>query len=244
VTRRAAAGLVLLAGTALLGGMIGEAAAKPKRPPMNFASPARIVAADVVLSQLARRKGQWTAFRAFATEDAVMFVPRPVVARSWLKSQKDPAAPVDRQSQQVWLSCDGSLAVSYGAQAQADGTSGYYTTVWQRQKNGDYKWVMDQSDVLASPLPAPEMIGAGVAACERGAGPHAGPAAPAPAFPAGTRGGWSDDRTLSWAVALGPDCSRTLTVSLSRGAGKPMEAVLQKRVAAPASIGQATGCQA
>jgi hypothetical protein len=208
---------------------------------MNFASPARIVAADVVLSQLAQRKGQWTAWRASATEDAVMFVPQLVVAKSWLKSQRDPAKSVSRQSQQVWLSCDGSLAVSYGAQTQANGTPGYYTTVWQRQKDGDYKWVMDQGDALASPLAAPEMIGAGVATCDRGGRPRTDPATPAPAFPAGTRGGWSEDRTLSWAVALGPDCSRSVTVSLYRGPGKPMEPVLQKQVAASKSN---TGCPA
>jgi hypothetical protein len=204
---------------------------------MRFASPAAIVAADVALSQLAQRKGQWVALRDTATEDAVMFVPQPMVARDWLKSQQPTARSTSWQPQQVWLSCDGSLAVSYGASQQAAGGPGYYTTVWQRQKNGDYKWVMTQSDGLAAALAAPEMIGAGVATCDRTARPVPTSDAAAtlsPAFPAGTRGGWSADRTLSWAVAIDPDCSRALTVSLYRGPGKPMESVLQKRIAGSA----------
>jgi hypothetical protein len=222
-------------GAATLVGTSHESMAKPKRPPMRYASPAAIVAAEVAFSQLAQSKGHWTAFRATAAPDAVMFVPQPVLARDWLKSQKDPARSVAWQPHQVWLSCDGSLAVSYGAWQQPRGSQGYFTTVWQRQKNGEYKWVMDQGHDLPAPLVAPEMIGSGVATCDRNARPTApvdpkAPRAPAPAFPAGTRGGWSDDRTLSWQMVVDRDCGRTLTVSLYRGAGKPMEAVLNKQV--------------
>jgi hypothetical protein len=232
VIRFAAAGLALLASLAL----VGPIQAKPKRPPLHFASPAAIVAADVVLSQLAQRKGQWAALRDTATEDAVLFVPQPVIARTWLKAQPLTMKPNVWQSQQVWLSCDGSLAVSYGNTRMAAGGPGYFTTVWQRQKKGDYKWVMTQSDGLAAALAVPDMIGAGVATCDRTARPQAMPGAPTPppAFPAGTRGGWSEDRTLSWAVAVDADCGRSLSVNLYRGPGKPMEPVLNKRVAGSA----------
>jgi ketosteroid isomerase-like protein len=237
--KRSAVSLALLAGLALA----GPAAAKPKRPPLRFASPAAIVAADVVLSQLAQRKGQWKAMRDTAADGAVLFVPQPVVARDWLKARKDTPPPVIRQSHQVWLSCDGSLAVSTGAWQQAGGGQerggqqrggqGDYVTVWQRQPKGDYKWVLDQHEPLAIAPPAPEMIGAGVATCDRDARPPqpGAPPPPAPVFPAGTRGGWSDDRTLSWSVAVDAACGRALTVSLGRGAGKPLEPVLQKSVA-------------
>jgi ketosteroid isomerase-like protein len=214
-----------------------EVTARPKRPPIRYASPAAIVAADVAMSQLAQRKGQWAAMRDMATEDAMLFVPQPTIARAWLKAQQPTARPAAWQPQQVWLSCDGSLAVSYGATRLAAGGPGYYTTVWQRQKKGDYKWVMTQSDGLAAALAAPDMIGAGVATCDRTARPQpalGAPVPPPPAFPAGTRGGWSDDRTLSWAVAVDGTCGRALTVSLYRGLGKPMEPVLQKQVAGSA----------
>ena len=214
--------------------LAGPVAAKPKRPQLRFASPAAIVAADVILSQLAQRKGTWAALRDTATEDAVLFVPQPVVAREWLKARKDAPQPITRQSQQVWLSCDGSLAVSRGAWQQPSGAQGDYTTVWQRQPKGDYKWVLDQRNTLAASPPAPEMIGAAVATCDRNARPPV-PGVPlpaAPAFPAGTRGGWSDDRTLSWSVSTQADCGRSLTVSLGRGKDKPMESVLPKHMVA------------
>jgi len=229
--------LVLAAiGVVAASAAVHDVAAKPKRPPLRYASPAAIVAADVALSQLAQRKGQWTALRDSATDDALLFVPQPVIARSWLKAQPATTKPASWQPQQVWLSCDGSLAVSYGNTQLAAGGPGYYANVWQRQQRGEYKWVMTQSDGLAAALPASEMIGASVATCDRNARPRSidpkAPPAPAPAFPAGTRGGWSEDRTLSWAVAIDADCGRTLTVSLYRGPGKPLEPVLNKRVAA------------
>lgn len=204
---------------------------------MRFASPAKAIAAEIAFARLAQRKGQWTAFRETAAPDAVMFVPQPVTARDWLKRQKNPPAAVAWQPHQTWLSCDGTLAVNTGPWQRPDGSQGYFTTVWQRQSNGEYKWVMDQGDELATPLVAPEMIASSVAACDRKPSPAApgAPPPPAPAFPAGTRGGWSEDRTLSWAVTVAADCSRALTVSLYRGAGKPMERVLEKRVSAPHS---------
>ncbi len=223
--------LALLCG--LLGAGLGlnPALARPKPQQPHFASPAQIVAAEVVFQQLAQRKGQWAAFRDTAAEDAVMFVPQPVVARTWLRAQKtNPAQPLTWQPHQVWLSCDGSLAVSYGAWQQGSGKQGYFTTVWQRQKKGDYKWVMDQGDDLSAALPSPEMIGSAVGVCIRGRKPD--PATP-PALPAGTRGGWSDDRTLSWAVTVDANCARSLTISLLRGAGQPMTPMLTRQVAAP-----------
>lgn len=226
---RLAAGLALLA----LGlGGIGLAHAKPKRPPMQFASPAAIVATDVALSQLAQRKGQAVAMRETAAEGAVLFTPQPVIARDWLKSAREPVSAASRQTHQVWLSCDGSLAVSYGARTQPDGSAGYYTTVWQSQPKGGYKWVMDQGDAVATPLIAPEMIGSSVSTCNRGARPSAsGVVTSAPTqFPAGTHGGWSEDRTLRWDVTVENDCSRTVTVSLVRGPEKRLEQALQKHV--------------
>lgn len=200
------------------------------RGAMPFASPGKVVAAEIALSQLARRKGQWKAFRETAAEGAVMFVPQPVDARQWLGNQPEPAAPMGWEPHAVFLSCDGSLAVASGPWRKAEGAGGSFTTVWQRQKRGEYKWVMSQADDLAASPGAPDMIRSSVATCQRGARkPVAIPAA----FPTGTRGGWSEDGTLSWEVRIAADCSRTLSVSLGRGAGKPMEPVLERRVPAP-----------
>src|SRR5690606_29429218 len=96
------------------------------------ADPGKVVAAEIAFARTAQEKGQWTAFAEFAADDAVMFVPAPVKAKDWLKGQRDPAEAVRWQPHQVWSSCDGTLAVTRGAWQRADGSTGYFTTVWQR----------------------------------------------------------------------------------------------------------------
>ena len=233
-------GLAMLAGLMLLGH--ASAQAQPRgRDPAPFASPGKVVAAEIALGQLARAKGQWKAFRETSADGAIVYAPRPVDARQWLKSQPEPAAAMTWQAQAVFLSCDGSLAVASGPWQAASGGQGTFATVWQRQKKGDYRWVLTQATGVAPAPGASDMIRSSVATCPRPARvPGKSAAAVAPeTFPAGTRGGNSTDGTLRWTMTLASDCSRTLSVSLSRGAGKPMEPVLEQRVPAPAN---AMGC--
>lgn len=174
------------------------------------ANPSKVVAAELAFARAAQEKGQWTAFREFATDDAVMFVPEPVNAREWLKKQADPAEAVKWQPHEVWSSCDGSVAVTKGAWQRPNGTFGYFTTVWQRQKDGEYKWVLDQGDVLAEPLIAPEFIQTGIADC---AANH-----PIKVRTEHTRlSGTSEDASLNWTTNVSADGARTFVVEIMRG---------------------------
>jgi hypothetical protein len=130
------------------------------------ANPGKVVATELAFAREAQEKGQWTAFRDYAAEDAVMFVPEPVNAREWLGKQANPPEAVKWQPHEVWSSCDGSLAVTKGAWQRPNGTFGYFTTVWQRQNNGEYQWVLDQGEPLDAPLAAPEFIRTEVADCK------------------------------------------------------------------------------
>ncbi|MBO0749918.1 MAG: hypothetical protein J2O44_05765 [Porphyrobacter sp.] len=177
-----------------------------------LANPSAVVATELAFAREAQDKGQWTAFRDYAADDAVMFVPQPVAARDWLKKQANPAQAVAWQPYVVWMSCDGSLAVSKGAWQRPNGTVGYFTTVWKRQKSGSYKWVLDQGDTLAQPLAQPEMISGEVADCSR-------PAPPAIAAAPGRTVGWSDDKTLQWIVEVKPDNARSFKVHRWTGSG-------------------------
>ncbi len=129
------------------------------------ANPSRVVATELAFARAAQEDGQWTAFRDFADDSGVMFVPEPVVARDWLKDRANPAQAVEWQPHHVWSSCDGSLAVTRGAWQRADGTTGYFTTVWERQRDGDYRWTLDQGDALDTPLEAPEFVRTDIADC-------------------------------------------------------------------------------
>lgn len=131
------------------------------------ANPSKVVAAELAFARAAQEDGQWTAFRNFAAGDAVMFVPEPVDARAWLSGRSNPQQSVQWQPHHVWSSCDGSLAVARGAWQRPDGTSGYFTTVWERQRDGEYRWTLDQGDRLDTPLAAPEFVRTDVAECPR-----------------------------------------------------------------------------
>ena len=198
----------------------------PRRDLKPTADPGAVIATEIAFARGAREEGQWTAFREFAAEDAVMFVPEPVVARDWLRRQTDPAQAVQWQPHQVWSSCDGSLAVTRGAWQRPDGSVGYFTTVWERQDNREYRWVMDQGDVLAEPLPAPELIEAKVADC------RSEPFAPLTVRAASTtiNKGAADDGTLEWSVATRPDGSRTVVARYWDGS--EWQFAVQEQVAA------------
>ncbi len=196
------------------------------------ANPSEVIAAELAFAQLAQTKGQWTAFRETATQDAEMFVPQRVNAQSWLRGKADPATAVKWQPHQVWSSCDGSLSVTRGAWQSAKAT-GFFTTIWQRQKDGGLKWVLDQGDPLATALVAPEMIAAKVADCSP---PKlAIPLSPEPAAsPAPDRKErFSTDGTLTYSTEVFSDGSRQFVVKLWNG--KAFDAVLDSSVAPQAN---------
>lgn len=199
------------------------------REPLR-ADPSRVVAAELAFARTAQEKGQWTAFAEYAADDAVMFVPEAVNAKDWLKGRANPPQAVRWQPYQVWSSCDGSLAVTKGAWQRPNGTVGYSTTVWERRdgRNADYRWVMDQGDALAQPLPAREMIDAKVAVCN--SQPVEAVAAVFSNIPASKGGGQSKDGTLSYEWAVFADGSRSFHVYMTEAGGT--EEVLVSEVSA------------
>ena len=139
-----------------------------------------------------------------------------VNAKDWLKRQVNPPRAVAWQPHQVWSSCDGTLTVTKGAWQRPDGSVGYFTTVWERQRDGEYEWVMDQGDELAEPLEAPQMIGATTALC----GSQPTPPAEMLAGPSDTiNSGAARDGTLRWHVVSRPDGSRSVVASYWDGSG-------------------------
>jgi hypothetical protein len=104
----------------------------------------------------ARAIGQWTAFRKYADETAVMFTPQAVWAQEFLRPLKDPPKAITWEPSDSWLSCDGRTAINRGPWTSASGTShGYFTTVWMRQGEG-WKWNYDGGDDLARPIAPPK----------------------------------------------------------------------------------------
>ena len=146
---RAVARLALVAGCLAL----GACAAGPRVPRYTerferevrtTANPGSVVATDIGFSRAAREDGQWTAFRDYAADGAVIHGANgPVDAASWLARRADPAVPKQWTPLAVWSSCDGQTAISQGKYADPDGEWGYYVTAWERQRDYEYKYVYD-----------------------------------------------------------------------------------------------------
>lgn len=186
-----------------------------RQPPRAEVS--EVVAAELAFARAAQEDGQWTAFADYAAPEGVMFVPEAVIARDWLKGRANPPQAVRWQPHAVFSSCDGSLAVTRGAWQRPDGAGGYFTTAWARQRNGEYRWVLDQGDTLAAPLPAPEMIASQVADCRGRPEPGSDRARVRSAVcdASGCRGGGeSGDATLRYDYVVRPGGARSFQVAL------------------------------
>jgi len=185
----------------------------------SFANPSTIAAAEYAFNRLAREKGQWTAFRETAADDAVMFVPEKVLAKDWLKKRPDPAQPVQWEPQRIYISCDRRTAASTGAWQRPDGSTGYFTTLWQLDDKGEWKWVLDHGDVLATPLPETEFLEGHVATCIRGGRSN---------DPDGEER--LQDQSLLWSYTVQDDGSRRVTVRVWNGGS--YDTVINDRVSA------------
>ena len=201
----------------------------------HAAEPSAVIAAELAFARMAREKGTWTAFRETATEDALWPSPGWVNVRQSLKDAPDPAQPIVWEPDRVWSSCDGSFALSTGPATYPSGRRTRFATIWQRQDNGEYKWVLDQGFELEAGYDKPEMIAAQVAECgERRVRDPQWKARRALAW----QSGQSDDGTLGWTTELAPDCSRRFTVRARRNG--VLTEVFSARAAPPATAAGTT----
>jgi hypothetical protein len=199
--------------------------------------PSAVIAAELAFARAAREKGTWTAFREYATSDAVWPTPGWVNVQTALKGQADPAQAIVWGPDLVWTSCDGSFGFSTGPATYPDGRKTRFATIWQRQNDGEYRWVLDQGFDLEEGYAQPEMIGGRKAECAKGQ------ATRVRQIPRARRGeawqsGRSDDGTLAWATELAADCRRTLTVTALRDGA--MTEVFRRTSSLPANAPSAS----
>lgn len=189
----------------------------PRRTLDPAANPSEVIATELAFARAAREDGQWTAFRKFAADGALIFGRSGAFdADPWLGKQQDPAQSVSWQPLAVWSSCDGSLAVTqFSFTDSKEGTTGLGHTVWQRQRGGEYRWVFDFGWPTGEAPDEPEMISAKVAECGAGG-----------ALPAGASDlRRSADGTLGWSFAFTADGTRNFTVWTAAPSGT-MERVI------------------
>ncbi|BDI60063.1 hypothetical protein [Qipengyuania nanhaisediminis] len=122
------------------------------------AQPSTVVATELAFARAAREDGQWTAFEAFAAPGAMLHTrsgPRPFAELR--EVLEDPEEAVQWAPRTVVMSCAGDVAVSLGRYRDPEGTVGTFVTVWQRQQDGQYRWIYDGGgpDI---PQPAPRSV--------------------------------------------------------------------------------------
>lgn len=192
-------------------------------PTMSAIDAERAFAAD------AQKSGQWTAFRKHAADHAIMFTPQPGRAQDWLKDKADPPVAVFWWPGRNYVSCDGSTAINTGPWVRQWGKSvGYFTTVWQRQADGGWKWLLDHGD--ASPTPRAE--GGDIKPISAACSKLPVPPVPQREVPEGVKvgGGSSKDGTLNWGWTVLHDGSRNFFALLWDGRQHKM--VIDDRVKA------------
>lgn len=222
--RAALTGLILLA---LAGCVSLQTRAERNRP--LAANPSAIIAAELAFNRLAQDKGMIAAFRETAHKDAVMFVPQRVRALDWLRTG-NLGTGISWAPHAVYASCDGSAGATTGGWTGPGGSFGYFTTVWLRERDGSFKWVLDHGVPLdGNPREAPEFIEGKQAVCG---------SRPAVGIETGTEGddlsiGLAADQTLSWRSLVRRDGSRRITVRMWDGSA--MQPVIDDDVAAAAA---------
>ncbi len=163
------------------------------------AKPGEVVAAELAMARAMREDGSLegaTDFAASGVAAAQIAANAPRVARS--------------QPRLILASCDGTLSVAKGEWQGADGGSGTYDTVWQRQSNGNYRWVMRLFQIGIPFAEPDDFIATRVASCDN--------LAAIPSRIAGAGAGASSDGTLRWRSSATADGTAKISVEMWDGA--------------------------
>jgi hypothetical protein len=191
--------------------------------------PVTAIDAERAFIRDAQTEGQWTAFRKWAADDALMFTPQAVNAQAFLKDLKDPPVAIGWWPGASYVSCDGSFAVNTGPWVNTGGRSlGYFTTVWR--KTGDsWRWIYDGGDATKTLRAGGGDIKQTAASCTGKPGEATALAASAAAG-SSAGGGQSPDRTLTWSWTVGPKGERHFVARL--WTGEAYKDVIDDRIAA------------
>lgn len=202
----------------LLTGCVSAQTQRERNRPLA-ANPSAIVAADLAFNRLAQEKGMNAAFRETAHKDGVLFVPQRMRALDWLRTGNS-GSRISWAPHRVVTSCDGSAGATTGAWQGPDGSHGYFTTVWLRERNGSFTWILNHGvPVTGAKRETPEFIDAKQARCG---------ARPPVAIETGAVGddlaiGLSADQTLSWRSLVRADGSRRITIRMWDGSAMAAE---------------------
>jgi ketosteroid isomerase-like protein len=148
-------------------GKLAAAAAAPAAP--GSAAQEALAATERAFAQAAAAQGVKEAFLAYLADDAVLFRPRPVPGRAWMRDHPAPAIRLAWSPSFVQVSQAGDLGYTTGpyevrSTDPKDGEVDYgrFVTVWRRQQDGPWRVALDIG------VPAPQSLSPAGAAVEHG----------------------------------------------------------------------------
>jgi ketosteroid isomerase-like protein len=119
--------------------------AQPEASPLE-----RMIAAEHSFAKLASEKGNRTAFLSYLTDDAIMFVPDKSNAKTYWTNRPESPVFIAWAPNFADISSNGLMGYTTGnAEYRLKGKDdqptvwGHFVTVWLRQPDGNYKWVLD-----------------------------------------------------------------------------------------------------
>jgi ketosteroid isomerase-like protein len=109
-------------------------------------------------AKMAAAKGMRTAFLAFIADDAILFRPTPTNGKKWWTEKTDATGLLSWEPVYADVSRAGDLGYTLGpweyrpkALEDKPVDYGYYMSIWRKQTDGSWKFVIDQG----TPTPAP-----------------------------------------------------------------------------------------
>lgn len=130
--------------SAALTGVVLLTACATAPPP----TPEPIVATERAFAADGYEAGIKASFIKYAAPDAIMFAPGPVNVHEYFAARPDAAPDPDRPHLVWWplwagISRSGDLGFTTGPYGLDEARYGWYFTVWQRQPDSGWKWVLD-----------------------------------------------------------------------------------------------------
>lgn len=133
---------------ALAAGLLLSSAALAVPPtPEQAANVNGVVEAETAFARRAAEIGNVPAFREFAAPGVIMFLPEPIVATDYLAKADWPGL-IEWAPDFLAVAAAGDLAFASGPSQwtiKDEVDPGYYLTVWARQPDGSWKFVLDRS---------------------------------------------------------------------------------------------------
>ncbi|MFP5287439.1 MAG: DUF4440 domain-containing protein [Thermoanaerobaculia bacterium] len=122
-----------------------------------------MVAAERAFSELSEEKGFKESFLTYIAEDGIMFRPTPVKGKEMLAARPDPPIKLVWWPSHAEISRSGDMGWTTGPwERRAQGTDevahGHFLTVWKKQADGKWRWMIDTGishDKPTSPAGSP-----------------------------------------------------------------------------------------